>query len=196
MKTIKEGAENEVVINKSRFITIITNIYDVSEINDKLKIIKKKYKGATHYCYAYIINGYQKCSDDKEPNGTAGMPILNVLKSNDLNYVLCVVIRYFGGIKLGAGGLVRAYSSSVKEVLSKCEFGDLIPGYKIVIDFEYEDIKQVDYILKDIKVIKAYDSKVIYKFELTYDEYNSLKDSLNKFSRLRSIEEITIVKGD
>lgn len=196
MKTIKSEMENEIVINKSRFITIVTNVYDVNDVKDKLKNIKKIYKGATHYCYAYIINGYQKCSDDKEPSGTAGIPILNVLKANELNYILCVVVRYFGGIKLGAGGLVRAYSSSVKEILSKCEFGFLIPGYKIVIDFEYENIKQVDFILKDIDIIKAYDERVIYEFKLSIEEYDLLKENLNKYSTLRSIEEITIVKGD
>ena len=196
MKTIKSEMENEIVINKSRFITIVTNVYDVNDVKDKLKNIKKIYKGATHYCYAYIINGYRKCSDDKEPSGTAGIPILNVLKANELNYILCVVVRYFGGIKLGAGGLVRAYSSSVKEILSKCEFGFLIPGYKIVIDFEYENIKQVDFILKDIDIIKAYDERVIYEFKLSIEEYDLLKENLNKYSTLRSIEEITIVKGD
>ena len=194
MKTIKEEKESEIIINKSKFISIITKVEKVDEIKDKLKEIKKKYKGATHYCYAYIINGYQKCSDDKEPSGTAGLPILNILKTNELNYILCVVVRYFGGIKLGAGGLVRAYSSSVKEVINKCEFGNLTPGYNIIIDFEYENIKQIDNILKDIQIIKAYDTKVIYEFDIEKEEYNKRKENLDKYSTLRKIEEITIVK--
>lgn len=194
MKTIKEEKESEIIINKSKFISIITKVEKVDEVKDKLKEIKKKYKGATHYCYAYIINGYQKCSDDKEPSGTAGLPILNILKTNELNYILCVVVRYFGGIKLGAGGLVRAYSSSVKEVINKCEFGNLTPGYNIIIDFEYENIKQIDNILKDIQIIKAYDTKVIYEFDIEKEEYNKRKENLEKYSTLRKIEEITIVK--
>ena len=194
MKTIKEEKESEIIINKSKFISIITKVEKVDEIKDKLKEIKKKYKGATHYCYAYIINGYQKCSDDKEPSGTAGLPILNILKTNELNYILCVVVRYFGGIKLGAGGLVRAYSSSVKEVINKCEFGNLTPGYNIIIDFEYENIKQIENILKDIQIIKAYDTRVIYEFNIEKDEYNKIKENLDKYSTLRKIEEITIVK--
>ena len=194
MKTIKEEKENEIVINKSKFIGIITKVETIDEVKDKLKEIKKKYKGATHYCYAYIINGYQKCSDDKEPSGTAGIPILNILKTNELNYILCTVVRYFGGIKLGAGGLVRAYSYSAKEVLNKCEFGNLIPGYKIIIDFEYENIKQIDNILKDIQIIKAYDTKVIYEFNIEKDKYNEIKENLNNYSTLRKIEETTIVK--
>ena len=196
MKTIKKEVVNEIVINKSRFIAVLTNVYSVDDVKDKLKKIKKEFKGATHYCYSYIINGYQKCSDDKEPSGTAGVPILNVLKANDLYYILCVVVRYFGGVKLGAGGLVRAYSSSVTEALSKCEFGFLIPGYKIIIELEYENIKSVDIILRDVPIIKSYETKVVYEFNLSLDDYDSLKDSLNKYSTLRSIEEITIVKGD
>lgn len=194
MKTIKEEKESEIIINKSKFISIITKVETIDEVKDKLKEIKKKYKGATHYCYAYIINGYQKCSDDKEPSGTAGLPILNILKTNELNYILCVVVRYFGGIKLGVGGLVRAYSSSVKEVINKCEFGNLTPGYNIIIDFEYENIKQIDNILKDIQIIKAYDTKVIYEFDIEKEEYNKRKENLEKYSTLRKIEEITIVK--
>ena len=194
MKTIKEEKESEIIINKSKFISIITKVETIDEVKDKLKEIKKKYKGATHYCYAYIINGYQKCSDDKEPSGTAGIPILNILKTNELNYILCVVVRYFGGIKLGAGGLVRAYSSSAKEVIGKCEFGNLTPGYNIIIDFEYENIKQIENILKDIQIIKAYDTKVIYEFDIEKEEYNKIKENLDKYSTLRKIEEITIVK--
>ena len=194
MKTIKEEKESEIIINKSKFISIITKVETTDEVKDKLKEIKKIYKGATHYCYAYIINGYQKCSDDKEPSGTAGIPILNILKANNLNYILCIVVRYFGGIKLGAGGLVRAYSSSVKEALNKCEFGSLTPGYNIIIDFEYENIKQVENILKEIQIIKAYDTKVIYEFNIEKDKYNEIKENLNKYSTLRKIEEITIVK--
>lgn len=194
MKTIKEEKVNEIVINKSKFITIITKVDTLDEVSDKLNFIKKKYKGATHYCYAYIINGYQKCSDDKEPSGTAGIPILNILKANELNYILCVVVRYFGGIKLGAGGLVRAYSTSVKEVIKKCEFGKLIPGYNIIIDFEYDNIKIIDSILKDIQIVKTYDAKVIYDFNIERDNYIEVKENLDKYSTLRKIEEITIVK--
>ena len=108
MKSIQKEITSEIIINKSRFITILTNINDIDKVKEKLEEIKKKYKDATHYCYAYIINNHEKCSDNGEPSGTAGMPILNVLKQNDLTNILCVVIRYFGGIKLGAGGLIRA----------------------------------------------------------------------------------------
>ena len=126
MKSIKEEITNEIIINKSRFITVLTNINDIDKVKEKLENIKKTYKDATHYCFAYIINNHEKCSDDGEPSGTAGMPILNVLKQNNLTNILCVVIRYFGGIKLGAGGLIRAYSTSASEALNKSSMAVLV----------------------------------------------------------------------
>ena len=128
MKSIQTEITSEIIINKSRFITILTNINDIDKVKEKLEEIKKKYKDATHYCYAYIINNHEKCSDNGEPSGTAGMPILNVLKQNDLTNILCVVIRYFGGIKLGAGGLIRAYSTSASEALNKAIITNIVNG--------------------------------------------------------------------
>ena len=117
MKTVIDNI-NEIIINKSRFICLTCNIADVNEVNKKLEEIKNKYKDATHYCYAYIIGGMEKANDDGEPSGTAGVPILNVLQKEGLKNVLCVVVRYFGGIKLGAGGLTRAYTKAASGVLN------------------------------------------------------------------------------
>lgn len=196
MKTIKEKVTNEIIINKSKFITIIIPINKQEKIKEELEIIKKTYKDATHYCYAYNINNYQKCSDDKEPSGTAGLPILNVLQSNKLTNILCVVVRYFGGIKLGAGGLVRAYSSVVSETLKKCKFGYLTEGYKIKIEFPYENIKQIDYILKDVEITKKYDEKITYKFSIEKEKYKSIKENLDKYSDLIEIKNVTITKDE
>lgn len=193
MKTIKNNSTNEIIIKNSRFINYLIKINnpDIKEIIEEIKTTHPK---ANHYCYAYIYNDIKRSSDDKEPTGTAGSPMLNVLEKNNLNNILAITVRYFGGIKLGAGGLVRAYSSSVKEVLSICDFGNLTPGYNIIIDFEYENIKQIENILKDIQIIKAYDTKVIYEFDIEKDKYNKIKENLDKYSTLRKIEEITIVK--
>ena len=120
MFTIKEKTVNEIIIQKSRFICVLDKLENKDDLENILKEIKNTYKGATHYCYAYIINSSQKYDDDGEPSGTAGNPILNVLKFNNLNNVVSIVIRYFGGIKLGAGGLVRAYTKSVTECLKLC----------------------------------------------------------------------------
>ena len=108
MFTIKENNTYELEIKKSKFISKIYKVKNIDKVNTILSDLKKEYSDATHHCYAYIINEHKKSSDDGEPGGTAGIPILQVLDKNNLNYVLCVVIRYFGGIKLGAGGLVRA----------------------------------------------------------------------------------------
>lgn len=169
MYTIKENVKNEIIINKSRFITLL---YKVNNLNDIIKILeelKKEYKDATHYCYAYIIGNLKRANDDGEPSHTAGMPMLNVLESKDLNNVLAVVIRYFGGIKLGAGGLVRAYSNSVSEAVNKADLTPIIKEYTYKIEFDYANIDKVNYILKDYKITyKEFDENVIYEF--VYEE--------------------------
>lgn len=104
-------------IKKSKFIGYYYQVDNIEEIDSILESLRKEHKKAKHLPYAYKINGQIKKSDDKEPSGTAGMPILNIIDKNDLNYALIVVVRYFGGIKLGAGGLVRAYSNAAKEAI-------------------------------------------------------------------------------
>ena len=104
-------------IKKSKFIGYYYQVESIEEIETILENLKKEHKKAKHFPYAYKINGQIKKSDDKEPSGTAGMPILNIIDRNNLNYALIVIVRYFGGIKLGAGGLLRAYSNTAKECI-------------------------------------------------------------------------------
>ena len=106
MKKIIEEKEIEYIVNKSKFIGFVYNVYSIDDVKNILTSLKNKYSDATHICYAYIINQVKKYDDNQEP--TAGLPILNVLENNTLNYVMCVVVRYFGGIKLGVGGLSRS----------------------------------------------------------------------------------------
>ena len=108
------NSENIIIINKSKFITNIFYINNLNDINIYLNKIKEKYKDATHHCYAYIINNTKRFNDDGEPNGTAGMPILDCLEKNKLNHTLCIVTRYFGGIKLGAGTCGSYYEGLIK----------------------------------------------------------------------------------
>jgi len=131
MYSIKESIENTIIIKKSKFITKLIKVNTIDEVSKYLEEIKKEFKDSTHICYAYIVNGNEKFSDDGEPSGTAGLPILNILKKNNLTNVLAVVIRYFGGIKLGAGGLVRAYSNSANDTLKLAEVVDLAEGYLV-----------------------------------------------------------------
>ena len=109
--------KNEIIIKKSKFITYLYNINDENKINEILNNIKIEHKKATHICYAYNINNKVKINDDNEPKGTAGMPIYSVIEKNKLNNIIIIVVRYFGGIKLGAGGLFRAYSKSASEII-------------------------------------------------------------------------------
>lgn len=131
MTTIENGEETIIEIKKSKFISKAFCVNSQEEINEKLIEMKNLYSGFTHCCYAYKVNDLEFCSDDGEPSGTAGYPILNIIQKNNLTNVLIVVIRYFGGIKLGAGPLLRAYSNSAIEAIknatlktlkNKCEF--------------------------------------------------------------------------
>lgn len=183
MLSIKNDVTSEYIINKSRFITKLIKVNDVLEIDKKVDEIKNEYKDATHYCYAFIIGNVKRFNDDGEPSGTAGMPILNVLESNNLNYILCVVIRYFGGIKLGAGGLVRAYTKGVTNTLEECEIISLIEGLEIDIYFNYDQTKDVDYFLKNTKIInKEFNEKIKYVIQIisnNKDEYLNYFDKNN-----------------
>lgn len=162
MKTITKNITNVIEVNKSTFITKLIKITSVDSIKEVLDNIKTEYKDATHYCYAYIIDDNRKSSDDGEPGGTAGVPIMEVLLKNELNYILCVVIRYFGGIKLGSSGLIKTYRKSVVDALKKDELIKLIDGYKIKIISDYSKQKQIDFLLKDFKYTKSYNENIEY----------------------------------
>lgn len=175
MKTI-EDSNYTIVINKSKFICELLYINNQDEIDSKLKDIKHKYKGATHYCYAYIYDNNKRFNDDGEPSGTAGMPILNVLENNNLNHVLCVVIRYFGGIKLGAGGLVRAYTKSVTSCLENTKIIDKKECQLIKITFSYDKVKIIDKIINKNILLKEFENSITYTIAISKDEVkNTLK---------------------
>ncbi len=166
--------ENMIIIKNSKFICILRYVDDVNKVSDYINYAKDKYKDATHYCYAYIINNISKCSDDGEPSGTAGIPMLQVLKNNNLNNVLCIVVRYFGKILLGASGLVRAYTKSVGDCLDN-HIVKLNPGYNITIIFNYDNVKNIDFILKNIPIIsKKFEKNVTYNLNVTKDIYDKL----------------------
>ncbi len=195
MKSINKNVVNEIIINKSRFITKLIKINNEDEIKIKLDYIKKEYKDATHYCYAYITGNTKRFNDDGEPSGTAGMPILNVLENNNLTNILCVVIRYFGGIKLGAGGLVRAYTKAVTEALNNAKIINLTDGFSINLEFDYNKIKIIDNILKDIKInYKEYDENIIYEFLIGKDKFNEIKKELENNSIKLNIEKELLVE--
>lgn len=172
-----EKANSVTIINKSKFITNIYFVNDINDVDKYLNKIKNEYKDATHNCYAYIIDNVKRFSDDNEPNGTAGMPILDCLEKNNLNHVLCVVTRYFGGIKLGASNLLRAYSNSVSNTINNSIKYELINGYEIEITFDYTKTNEINNILSNYEIKdKIFDSNVSYTALIDNDTLDKLKN--------------------
>ena len=131
----------EIVIEKSRFIASAIHVDNVEQAVEFVNSKRKKYFDATHNCYAYIVGDKAKFSDDGEPQGTAGLPMYECIKNTGLDYVCVVVTRYFGGVKLGAGGLVRAYSGSCAEVLKQCEQLEMTDCTRVEVAIDYSLLK-------------------------------------------------------
>ena len=177
MKTISKKITNELIIKNSKFITIIYPITSIENIQGLIDETKLVYPKATHYCYAYIIDDIKRSSDDKEPSGTAGIPMLNVLEKESYTNIIVITVRYFGGIKLGAGGLVRAYSKSVKEALNIATTIDLELGYRVQITASYSKQKELEYLLKNALIIKKeYQEKIEYEVLISKDSIQLLNN--------------------
>lgn len=184
MRKIKDIIDNTIIIDKSKFITTLYPVETVEEINLILATVRKKYYDATHNCYAYIIDSgnIQKCSDDGEPSKTAGFPMLDALKKNNLTNILAITTRYFGGIKLGAGGLIRAYSSSVSEALKTATFytSKLLSVYEIIIPYS-DYSKNIDYWNSQMVKSSEFAADVI--LNVAFYE-NDVNDNLDKIKNL------------
>ena len=144
MKTIAKPFQTSIDIKKSQFICRLFPAQTEKEAKEIINEISEKYSDATHNCTAYVVSDGEGYDDDGEPGGTAGRPMLNVLKKNEMENLVAIVTRYFGGIKLGAGGLVRAYSKSVLETLSIAEIVDMELYEIFRFTFEYQHIKTID----------------------------------------------------
>lgn len=149
-KTVYQGGRAEVIEKKSRFIANIFSVSSEEEVQNCLENIKKQYWDARHHCWAYVIgngNVLERCSDDGEPSGTAGKPILEVIKGQGLHNVFVVVTRYFGGTLLGTGGLVRAYTAAAREGLLHSMIITRIQGIKLEIKTDYTGLGKIQYLL-------------------------------------------------
>jgi uncharacterized YigZ family protein len=187
MKTVAKEQIEVLEIKKSKFISVIKRIDTEQEAKEAIMECKKKYPMAKHYVYAYILDTIKRCSDDKEPSKTAGAPILQVLEKKEMNHVICIVIRYFGGILLGAPGLVRAYTKSVCNTLDKAFIVPLILYEKVKCSFSYEQIGKMDFLLKERTILeKQFLDKVYYTVLLK--KKDSLLEEIKKYS---SIEKST-----
>ena len=178
--SIKEDIQAEIVVKKSRFICNLIKASSKEEAETIIKTTKKKYHDARHNCVAYrIINDnkiVEKSSDDGEPSGTAGGPMLNILQKNNLCNVVAIITRYFGGILLGTGGLVKSYSDSLLEAISMSEIVEKCPGeeYEVKIEYNYFEIFKHYCKTNDIIIITSkYSDIIICKIEL--DEKNKEK---------------------
>ena len=179
MKSIKKKSISELEIQKSKFITVLYPIHNIEEVKEALLEAKKEFPNATHYCYAYILDQNERCSDDGEPSKTAGMPMLNVLKMQDYQHILAIVVRYFGGIKLGAGGLVRAYTKAVTTALENIIPVSLIPGNRYEISFSYEQLKDIDHLLKNVLIKeKIFGEAIQYQIDLPIESSESILQTL------------------
>ena len=199
MYKIIDSVENTITIQKSEFITHIYRVNSIEEINSILEETRKKYYDATHNCYAYILGenqDIQKCSDDGEPQKTAGAPMMNVLKQNDMTNILAIVTRYFGGILLGAGGLIRAYSSAVSEALKLCKKYVTKEVSQYMLTTSYSSYNNLINI-KDINIIdSSFTNDVIITFGIAKEKENGLEELLYKnkidVTSLKKIQESLI----
>lgn len=188
MYTIKENSKYELIVKNSRFITLLYKVSSWGDALDILDKVREEYPDATHYCYGFIADEVERCSDDGEPSGTAGMPILKVLKANNLNYILGIVIRYFGGIKLGAAGLIRAYSKGVANAIKENQLKELVKGINLYITFNWESLKQIDYLLKDVKINeKTFLDSIKYNIDIPDDLLEIIINKVNSYEIIKDI---------
>lgn len=159
-RVLLEGGEGEIIEKKSRFIATVRRVETEEEAVAFIEEMKKKYWDARHNCSAFVIGSrgeLTRCSDDGEPSGTAGRPMLEVLLGEGIRNIAVVVTRYFGGVLLGTGGLVRAYTQAVKAGLENCSIGAMVHGYEILLNTDYNGIGKVLYLLGQYGV-EPYDS--------------------------------------
>ncbi len=186
LKYIENTYTNEIVILKSRFITSIYKVTSVEDVNQILTSTRKKYYDASHNCYAYIIGDkmeIQKCSDDGEPQKTAGFPMLDVLKKNEITNVLCIVTRYFGGTLLGAGGLVRAYSESVSSVLNISKLFEKKELIKLIIKIDYSSYNTLQQQKSFIILDTSYAEDITLSIAVLKEYLDETIDLINNISK-------------
>lgn len=187
IKMIFQGADAEIVEKKSRFIGQIFPIHSEEEAQRIVNEIRKKHYDARHHCFAYVLgekNEIERCSDDGEPSGTAGRPMLDLLVGAGVHDALAVVTRYFGGVLLGTGGLVRAYSAATKEALQKCDIREKEAGYRTTILADYVDFGKIQYLAANLGLSEEnveYGEKVSVTYGISEQQIDAFeKEVINK----------------
>lgn len=196
MNTIKGEIINSIEITKSVFTTYLKHVDDITDAKDYVQYVKLLHPDATHHVVAMTIGRtgeYGQASDDGEPSGTAGLPALDVFRKNNITNFVCVIVRYFGGVKLGAGGLVRAYSKSASEALKLLEIVPIIDYDHIMLDFDYSFLNLLENRLSNYEIItKSFTDHVSFVIKVPKDEVTSflnnvitLTNNLIKYQVLR-----------
>lgn len=200
-KTISENVSAEIVEKKSKFIANIFYVESQEAAEEKIKEVKKKYFDAKHNCFAYSIFSKEgitnRFSDDGEPSGTAGAPMLNILTSKQITNILVVVTRYFGGILLGTGGLIRAYTEAVQEALNKINIIEKDIGLEVKFEIEYSDFEKFKYYMKqnNIKIIDTnYLENVFVTIETPSEKLEKIKIEKENYNLNFNIINMEILK--
>lgn len=174
MYRLQEDYEESIEIKKSKFICYLHKCSCEQEAKDFIQAIRKLHPNARHHCYAFLIGEHdeiQRSNDDGEPSGTAGIPMLESLKKSHVQDIVAVTVRYFGGILLGAGGLIRAYSQSVSTALQHAPLTQKVTMQRYSLTFSYDFIGKLDYFFRQHNLLiesKDYDQKVTYTFLSTH----------------------------
>ena len=195
MKVIVEPTTAEIVEKKSRFIANVFYVASLEETEEKLTQIKKKYYDAKHNCFAYVLGVNAetvKSSDDGEPQGTAGHPMLDILKGNNLTNCIAIITRYFGGILLGTGGLVRAYSDSLKAAIANAKTSELLNAYKVSFEINYDDYGKVENLVQNLNQLnenniyslaKTFENVVKLEYLISIDAFDKFKTEMVNITR-------------
>ena len=205
MKTITGNTEAEIVEKRSKFISNLYYVETVEQAENKLKEIRKKYNDARHNCFAYRVceknTIVERASDDGEPSGTAGAPMLNLLSKSDLTNCLVVVTRYFGGILLGTGGLVRAYTEAAKQAIEKAKLVTIQIGEEILVTITYDKLGEFQYYCQknDIDIINIeYGESIVCKIQTIAEKKERiLQETVKKqynIQNMQVVQEVNIKK--
>lgn len=195
-KTLYQGGVGEIVEKKSRFIATVEKIETEEEALAFIAKMKKQYWDARHNCYAFVAgknHELQRCSDDGEPNGTAGRPMLEVLLREDIHNIVVVVTRYFGGTLLGTGGLVRAYQKSVQEGLANSIIIERLQGQRLDIHTDYNGIGKIQYITAQQSVFvldTEYTDKVVVKLVVPIEKMQALQEAVTEGTNGNAVYEM------
>ena len=194
-KTIAALAEGIYTEKRSKFIAMALPVRTLDEIKEHLERYQKQYYDARHVCYAYMLGHERKdfrANDNGEPSGTAGKPILGQINSNELTDILVVVVRYFGGIKLGTSGLIQAYKAAAAEAISAAEVIEKTVDDEVEVSFEYPFMNDVMRIVKEEEpqiVSQSYDMDCLMRLRIRRSLMPRLRDRLEKVETLRFVEE-------